>query len=126
MIQAATKRAAFSVQHWLYVSKTRRINCTIYESRPEDDEERWHIGLVANGLRVLDHVCVYVKIRNQGFNSKDLHLANASETFLGSISQGNVKNFTYPVLRIRRSIVRQELITKAKESGIRIVYDKSF
>ena len=49
---------------------------------------------------------------------------NSSGGVIGMTSQGNAKVYGYPAFRVRRSILRQELLRLCREQNIPVVYEK--
>lgn len=102
----------------------RGIDSTVYESRDESYTAGGSIALAPNALRVLDHIGVYEKIRVHGYNYEDMSFTNGQGTVLGKFLNGSQKEYHYQALRIHRTIVRDALRERCRETGTKILYGK--
>jgi len=98
--------------------KKQGITPTIYELRGEGDNRGANIALAPNGLRVLQYVGVYDKIREKGFNFENIYTYNAHGQNLGSFLMGSKEYYDFPALRIHRSLVRQALLDEVEAQKI--------
>ena len=95
----------------------------MYELRPSDAPPlTGSIALAPNELRVLEYVCVYSRIVDFGFSYSDLTFLNGKRELLGKMWNGNEREYNFDALRVRRYIVREALIDKCEERGVRIRY----
>ena len=104
----------------LALAKDNTTIPTIYELRGEGDNRGANIALAPNGLRVLDHVGVYDKIRKKGFNFETVTTYNAQGQKLGGFLNGSREHYMFSALRIHRSLVHQGLLDEVKARGILI------
>ena len=100
------------------------IECVIYEARPKDYDTGGNIALAPNASRVLDHVGVYDRIQKKGFNYEALHFVNSKMEELGTVLNGSQRLYHFPALRIKRHIVRQELLRAAQAAGVDIHFGR--
>ncbi|KAF4345868.1 salicylate hydroxylase [Fusarium beomiforme] len=102
------------------------ISSSIYELRPSTYSSGGNIALAPNAARVLDHIGVYGRLRTRGFNYEEISFENGSGTVLGKFLNGSQKQYNFHALRIKRSIVHDELLSACKQRGIPVHYGKKF
>jgi 2-polyprenyl-6-methoxyphenol hydroxylase-like FAD-dependent oxidoreductase len=93
---------------------------TIYEVREDGDNRGANIALAPNGLRVLQHVGVYDKLRTKGYNFESVTTYNSQGHNLGSFLNGSVKHYNFSALRIHRALVHQGLLDEVRAKNIPI------
>ena len=102
------------------------VSSAIYEVRPQGYESGGNIALAPNAARVLDHVGVYGRLRNQGFNYEEIAFENGAGEVLGTFLNGSQKEYNFHALRIHRAILHDELLAACKQRGIPIYFDRKF
>ena len=103
------------------------ISSTIYESRPNSFKLGGAVMLSPNGLRVLDSLGVYERIRYKGFNfDKSVFKDENGKTMDGVYYWGHEKLYGYQALRVYREVIINELLTMVHECGIPIKYEMKF
>ena len=100
------------------------IKCVIYEARSKDYDAGGSIALAPNAIRVLDHVGVYDRIRKKGFNYEALHFVNSKMEEFGTVLNGSERLYHFPAFRVKRHIVRQELLRAAQAAGVDIHFGR--
>lgn len=100
------------------------IQSTIYEARPADYSQGGAITLSANAMRVLDHVGVQSRLIPQGFICGTLPLLTTSGWKLGVHILGDEKRYGFESIRIKRAIVKDELLAELKARSIPVKFDK--
>lgn len=103
----------------------RNISTAIYEARSEDDA---HLGgsiaLGPNALRTLDRVGIYEALCVRGFVYEKFYVANGRGQTLDYVFHGSNALYNFPALRIKRAILREELLHHVKRAGIPIYWNK--
>ncbi|KAK1517772.1 uncharacterized protein CCOS01_12029 [Colletotrichum costaricense] len=107
----------------LYLHKSG-ISSAVYEARPKDFVSGGNIALSPNALRVLDHIGVYDTLRPQGFAFESVAFLNGRGGLLAKVLNGSYEEYNYPALRIRRTVLRGELIRQLELLGVPIHYEK--
>ncbi|GAM38855.1 salicylate hydroxylase [Talaromyces pinophilus] len=102
----------------------RNISTAIYESRSEDDIHGGSIALAPNALRILDRIGAYEALRVRGFIYERIYFANGSGQEMGYVFHGSSELYNFPALRIKRSILREELVRIVKREGVPIYWNK--
>ncbi|EWG44915.1 hypothetical protein FVEG_05878 [Fusarium verticillioides 7600] len=102
------------------------ISSTIYELRPKAYRSGGNIAIAPNAARVLDHIGVYGQLCTQGFNYEEISFENGSGKVLGKFLNGSQKHYNFSALRIKRSLVHDELLAACEQRGILIHYEKKF
>ncbi|KAF4944281.1 hypothetical protein FSARC_14714 [Fusarium sarcochroum] len=102
------------------------ISSAIYELRPRTYKSGGNIAIAPNAARVLDHIGVYDRLVTQGFNYEEISFENGSGNVLGKFLNGSQKHYNFSALRIKRSIVHDELLAACQQRGIPIHYGKKF
>jgi hypothetical protein len=75
------------------------------------------------GIRVLDHLEFYGKVRAQGFIHEYGSFVNIKGDLIGKLVLRSEKLCNYPAVRIFRNSLRQVLLEEASSQGIDIRYD---
>jgi 2-polyprenyl-6-methoxyphenol hydroxylase-like FAD-dependent oxidoreductase len=75
-------------------------------------------------LRVLDRIGAYEALRVRGFVYEKIYFANGKGEEMGYIFHGSSELYNFPALRIKRSILREELVRLVKREGIPIYWNK--
>ncbi|KAI9801674.1 MAG: hypothetical protein M1833_002356 [Piccolia ochrophora] len=104
--------------------KKQGVSSTIYELRSRDWQQGGSIAAAPNCLRVLDHIGVWSRLRPQGFVYDGLTFTNGEGSYIGVFLNGDETRYGYPALRIRRRILRKELLDEVHAQGIDAFYDK--
>ncbi|KAJ4251031.1 hypothetical protein NW762_011681 [Fusarium torreyae] len=102
------------------------INSAIYELRPQSYRSGGNIAIAPNAARVLDHVGVYGRLHTRGFNYEEISFENGSGNVLGKFLNGSQKQYNFSALRIKRSVMHDELLAACEQRGIPIHYEKKF
>ena len=83
-----------------------------------------NIALSPNALRVLDHIGIYERLRPAGFEFDEVAFMNGRGATLARVLGGSYKVYNYPALRIRRTVLRGELLNELRSQGVPIYYDR--
>ncbi|KAL2865924.1 FAD-dependent oxidoreductase [Aspergillus lucknowensis] len=102
------------------------IACTLYEARSTPLNIGGAIMLSPNALRILDALCVFKRIRSQGYEFDHLHFRSPEDKPLDTFEFGSEEKYGYSGMRIYRHVLINELSAMAAESGIPIRYHKKF
>ena len=81
-----------------------------------------NIALAPNAVRVLQHVGVYHKLRDEGCSYEQLAILNAHGQQLGRLLNGSEKYYNYAALRIHRAKVAKALLEECEEQGVDVNY----
>lgn len=103
----------------------RNISPTVYESRPESYIHGGSIALTPNALRVLYKLGVYEELRAQGFSYENFVLLNQTGVELGHLRNGSYRDYNFPALRIKRTILRDLLLRETRKAGIPVHWQKT-
>ncbi|KAH8817483.1 hypothetical protein F5884DRAFT_853898 [Xylogone sp. PMI_703] len=104
----------------LALAKENSFRPIIYELREQGDNRGANIALAPNGLRVLQHVGVYDKIRPLGYSFEAFTTYNGQGQVLGRALYGSEQHYGFRGLRIHRAQVHQALLDEVKAQGIPI------
>ncbi|KAI5363493.1 Putative FAD-binding domain, FAD/NAD(P)-binding domain superfamily [Septoria linicola] len=103
------------------------IPFTIYESRPEiSGVIPSGVVLTPNGLRVLDRLGVFERIRSRCYISTHRNVKNDKDETIKCIALGGPEVFGYWNHRIWRGLLLDEMRLMLKERGIAIQYNSRF
>lgn len=85
------------------------------------------MSLTPNGLRVLESIGVYSRIKSQGFDFEAITFMTDPEyETTGKLYFGQKDLYGYDGMRITRKALNHELTEMAKEAGVEIHYGKKF
>ncbi|KIM96651.1 hypothetical protein OIDMADRAFT_58227 [Oidiodendron maius Zn] len=99
------------------------IKSTIYESRSRLDFAGGYIGLGPNALRVIHHLGLYNAVLEDAYTYEKLELMTSAGSVIGSFWTGSrVQGF--PSIRVRRSKLRDVLLSAISKNRTEIVYGK--
>lgn len=104
--------------------KKRGVSSVIYEFRAPSYTQGGNIALAPNALRVLDHVGIFDRIRNQGYNYSEISFDNSEGVSLGKFLNGSKTHYNYEAVRISRTIVRDELRKQLQKEGVEVKWEK--
>ncbi|KAG4277777.1 hypothetical protein FPRO04_07020 [Fusarium proliferatum] len=104
----------------------QEISSAIYELRPRTYRSGGNIAIAPNAARVLNNIGVYGRLRTQGFNYEEISFENGSGNVLGKFLNGSQKQYNFAALRIKRSIVHDELLAACERRGIPVHYERKF
>ena len=103
------------------------IKTKIYETRPEHGSNTpGAIMLSPNGLRSLDHLGIYPRIKSKSYSFSNGYFRNNDHKIVGEYEMGNSQRYGYDAMRIYRKVLLDELLDMAKELGVEILYSKKF
>ena len=100
------------------------IIAAVYEGKSKDFESGGNIALSPNAMRVLDHIGVYEKLRPEGFVFNEVAFLNGRGATLAKVLNGSYDVYNYPALRVRRSVLRGELLKELHRQGVPIYFEK--
>ena len=108
----------------LAISLTQKsITCSILEARSEHYDLDGHFTLSPNGLRILDKLGVYERVKSKGFHFETMDFKNSKARTLSTYRFGSETLYEYNAMRITRKLLIDELVTIAKERSVNIVYN---
>ena len=85
------------------------------------------VMLSPNGLRVLDSLGIYSRIRDQGYNFRTLFFQDATTGAIKeSFSFGSSTSYGYDALRVYRQTLIGELLALLTEKGAKVQWGKKF
>jgi 2-polyprenyl-6-methoxyphenol hydroxylase-like FAD-dependent oxidoreductase len=102
------------------------IPCTLYEARASALNIGGAIMLCPNGLRILDYLGVYKRIRPEGYEFDKLYFRSPDDQPMDTYEFGGIEQYGYRAMRIYRHILIRELSAMVREAGIPIEYHKKF
>ncbi|GIC94193.1 FAD-dependent oxidoreductase [Aspergillus udagawae] len=102
------------------------IACTLYEARSCALDIGGGIMLSPNGLRILDHLGVYKRIRPEGYEFDKLYFRSADDQPIDTYEFGGIEQYGYHAMRIYRHVLIRELSAMVREAGIPVEYHKKF
>ena len=109
------------------VLKKYGIQPRFFELRDPDYYFGGSISLTPNGLRVLDSIGVYDRIKSQGYDFEAITFVTDPEyDETGKLYFGHKDTYGYDGMRVTRELLNRELKAAAIEAGIEINYSKKF
>ncbi|KAH1956882.1 hypothetical protein KXW61_009251 [Aspergillus fumigatus] len=102
------------------------IACTLYEARASALDIGGAMMLCPNGLRILDSLGVYSRIRPEGYEFDKLYFRSPDDQPMDTYEFGGVEQYGYRAMRIYRHVLIRELSAMVREAGIPIEYHKKF
>lgn len=102
------------------------IPCILYEARSSALNIGGAIMLCPNGLRILDHLDVYKRIRPEGYEFDKLYFRSSDDQPMDTYEFGGIKQYGYRAMRVYRHVLIRELFAMVCEAGIPIEYHKKF
>jgi 2-polyprenyl-6-methoxyphenol hydroxylase-like FAD-dependent oxidoreductase len=103
-----------------------KIACTVYESRPAPLNIGGAIMLSPNGLRILNTLGVYERIRAKGYSFDHLEFKDTTGKVLEVQEFGGEEKYGFGGMRIYRRIVIDVLVELLKERNIPVHFGKKF
>ena len=101
------------------------VDCEIYEGRTAKFESRAihaALSLRPNGLRVLDNIGMYDRLRQRGFSSDVMNINDIVTGESTTEGEGIESAYGYKTLRIYRRVLIEELQAAVAEEGLRVRY----
>ncbi|CAH0051611.1 unnamed protein product [Clonostachys solani] len=103
------------------------IRPRFFEFRPADYDFGGAVSLTPNGLRALDSLDAYSRIKAQGYCFQEMTFLTVPELEMtAKFYFGHKDVYGYDGLRITRKVLIQELRDMVKEAGCEIHYEKKF
>lgn len=111
----------------LRLHSTKRIQCSVFELRPEPTTLGGAIGVLSNGLRLLDRLGLYEALRACGNTNGTVITHSAQGDILGvqedSVSYAR-SHTGYGYMRIKRTDLMDVLLDAVHEAEIPVFYNK--
>lgn len=103
------------------------IPVTVYESKPQDSDVL-HSGvqLTPNGLRVLDHLGLYSRIKGRCYISNYRTFKNDRDETVKKVTSGDAKQHGFCNHRIWRSVLLDTMKAMLAETSVDVKYDSRF
>ena len=102
------------------------IPCSIYEARSESYSIGGGITVSPNGLRILDRLGVYPKVKQRGFHFETLAFKNEAGETTDVYYFGSEKLYGYQAFRITRQLMIDEMKRMLSEQGIQVHHNMCF
>ncbi|KAI1016403.1 hypothetical protein LB503_010467 [Fusarium chuoi] len=103
------------------------VDCTIYELRPAPSTLGSAIGIMPNGLRLLDRLGVYSELKKRGSSHSNMTIHSLKGGVLGrrDMVSAAKEQTGYGYMRIKRTDLLDTLLEAVAEAGIALHYNKS-
>ncbi|KAG7426232.1 6-hydroxynicotinate 3-monooxygenase [Fusarium oxysporum f. sp. raphani] len=103
------------------------VNCTIYELRSAPSTLGSAIGIMPNGLRLLDRLGVYSELKERGSSHSNMTIHSINGGVLGrkDMVAAAKEQTGYGYMRIKRTDLLDTLLKAVAEAGIALHYNKS-
>lgn len=102
------------------------VPCSIYEARSESYSIGGGITLSPNGLRILDKLGVYPRVKQRGFHFETLAFKNDAGETTDVYYFGSEKLYGYQGFRIARQLMIDEMKKMLIEQGIQVHHNMCF
>lgn len=110
----------------LHLHKTNNIDVVVYEIRDQPTTLGGAIAIPANGLRLLDRLGVYARIREGGSITDELilHARDGSELARTDVVSNTRARIGYEFMRVKRTVIIDALFAAMDEAGIPVRFGK--
>ncbi|KAG5750364.1 hypothetical protein H9Q72_008409 [Fusarium xylarioides] len=111
----------------LRLQQQLNVDCTIYELRPGPSTLGSAIGIMPNGLRLLDRLGVYSELKERGSSHSNMTIHSINGGVLGrrDMVAAAKEQTGYGYMRIKRTDLLDTLLGAVAEAGIALHYSKS-
>ncbi|KAF4332770.1 salicylate hydroxylase [Fusarium beomiforme] len=111
----------------LRLQQKANVICTIYELRPAPSTLGSAIGILPNGLRLLDRLGVYSELLHRGSSHSNMTIHSINGGVLGQkdmVAAGREQT-GYGYMRVKRTDLQDTLLKAVDKAGITLRYNKS-
>ncbi|KAF4969502.1 hypothetical protein FSARC_3288 [Fusarium sarcochroum] len=110
----------------LRLQQKANVLCSVYELRPEPTTLGGAIGILPNGLRLLDRLGVYSDLQQRGSSHSTITMHAMNGGTLGQTDMiGEAKELTgFGCMRIKRTELQDTLLKAVDEAKISVHYNK--
>ncbi|KAF4457255.1 hypothetical protein F53441_819 [Fusarium austroafricanum] len=110
----------------LRLHQKANVICTVYELRPEPTTLGGALGILSNGLRLLDRLGVYSELKQRGSSHSAITVHSISGGVLGQSDMvGAARDQTgYGYMRIKRTDLQEAMLQAVEKANIPVHYNK--